>query len=203
MSDGWSFPAKAIGMALTVVLASCSYSDALLGGAPPTSTSGQPGSSQAKSAAPSPSTGTQLAALPLDQTRSADAPLDSTTRNTAKTHAAAVRPAPSKRRPPQGKGDPPLVTIRFDQPNVDYEETLYLALSLALDRKPNATFTIETVAPAGSTPAEVAAYREDARRHAEDVLHAISDMGMPADRLSLSATMNTTVTSEEVRIYVR
>ena len=104
---------------------------------------------------------------------------------------------------PQGKSDRPLVTILFNQPNVDYEETLYLALSLALERKPNATFTIETVAPAGSTPAEVAAYRQDARRHAEDVLHTISDMGMPADRLSLSATMNTTVTSEEVRIYVR
>ena len=95
------------------------------------------------------------------------------------------------------------MTIRFNQPNVDYEETLYLALSLALDRKPNATFTIETVAPVGGTPAELAAYRQDARQHAEDVLHAISDMGTPADRLSLSATMSTTVTSEEVRIYVR
>ena len=203
MSDGWSFPAKAIGLVLTVVMASCSYSDALLGGAPPALTSGQPGSSQAKSAAQSPSTGTQLAALPLDQTRSADARLDRTTRNTAKSHAAAVRPTAPKRVLPKGKGDRPLVTIRFDQPNVDYEETLYLALSSALDRKPNATFTIETVAPAGSTPAEFAAYRQDARRHAEDVLHVISDMGMPEDRLSLSATMNTTVTSEEVRIYVR
>ena len=202
MSYGWSFPTKGIGVVLTVVLAGCSYSDALL--APtPSSTLEQPGSEQAKSAVQPSNTGTRLAALPLDQTRSADAQLDRATRNTAKSHAAAVQPAASKRRPPQGKGDPPLVTIRFNQPNVDYEETLYLALSLALDRKPNATFTIETVAPAGSTPAEFAAYRQNARQHAEDVLHAISDMGMPADRLSISATMNTTVTSEEVRIYVR
>ena len=103
MSDGWSFPAKAIGMVLTVVLASCSYSDALLGGAPPTSTSGQPGSSQAKSTVQSPSAGTQLAALPLDQTRSADAQLDRTTRKTSKSRAADVRPAASKRHGSPGK----------------------------------------------------------------------------------------------------
>jgi hypothetical protein len=191
-------------MVLTVVLAGCSYSDALLDTAPtPPSTSGQPGSAQAESAVHSPGTGTQLADLPLDQTRSVDAQPDRTTRNTAKSHVASVRPAAPKRMLPNRKGDRPFVTIRFNQPNVEYEDALYEALSHALERKPSATFTIETVAPAGSTPAEFAAYREDARRHAEDVLHAISDMGMPADRLSLSATMNTTVTSEEVRIYVR
>ena len=204
MSNGWSLPAKGIGMVLTVVLTGCSYSDALLNSAPTSpSTSGQPGSAQAESAVQSPSTGTQLAALPLDQTPSADAQLDRTTENTPESHAVAVRPAAPKRMLSNRKGDRPFVTIRFNQPNVEYEDTLYEALSHALERKPSATFTIETVAPAGSTPAEFAAYRQDARRHAEDVLHAISDMGMPADRLSLSATMNTTVTSEEVRIYVR
>jgi len=35
------------------------------------------------------------------------------------------------------------------------------------------------------------------------VLRSLSDMGLPADRVSLSATTSTSVQSNEVQIYVR
>ncbi|NIR46586.1 MAG: hypothetical protein GWM93_14615, partial [Gemmatimonadetes bacterium] len=34
----------------------------------------------------------------------------------------------------------PLVVIRFDRKDVDYEQALYTAVSRALERRPNATF---------------------------------------------------------------
>jgi len=93
--------------------------------------------------------------------------------------------------------------IRFDQPNVDYEQPLYTAVSRALERKPGATFTIQAVSPNASSAAEVASNTKASRENATKVLHSLTEMGMPADRLSLSATMSPDVQSGEIRIFVR
>jgi hypothetical protein len=97
----------------------------------------------------------------------------------------------------------PLVVIRFDQPNVDYEEPLYKAVNGALQRKPNATFTVQAVAPQANSAAEVAANTNASRDNATKVLRSLTAMGMPADRLSLSATMSPDIQGSEVRIFVR
>src|SRR5262249_22921621 len=39
-------------------------------------------------------------------------------------------------------GERPLVVIRFDRPNVSYENALYTAVKGALDRRPSATFEV-------------------------------------------------------------
>jgi len=100
-------------------------------------------------------------------------------------------------------GDRPLVVIRFDQPNVDYEQPLYTAVSRALERKPSATFTIQAVAPNAGSAADVALNTNASRQNAENVLRSLTNMGLPSDRVSLSATMSPDVQSNEVRIYVR
>ena len=102
-----------------------------------------------------------------------------------------------------GASDRPLVVIRFDQPNVDYEEPLYKAVNGALQRKPNATFTVQAVAPQANSAAEVAVNTTASRDNATKVLRSLTAMGMPAERMSLSATMSPDVQSGEVRIFVR
>ncbi len=123
----------------------------------------------------------------------------------APSRATAPRPAParSSAAPSPGVGDRPLVVIRFDQPNVDYEQPLYTAVSRALERKPSATFTIQAVAPNAGSAADVAVNTNASRQNAENVLRSLTNMGLPADRVSLSATMSPDIQSNEVRIFVR
>jgi hypothetical protein len=120
----------------------------------------------------------------------------------APPRAAAPSSAPSRSAAP-GADERPLVVIRFDQPNVDYEQPLYTAVSRALERKPSATFTIQAVAPNAGSAAQVAVNTNSSRQNAENVLRSLTNMGLPADRVSLSATMSPDIQSNEVRIYVR
>ena len=116
----------------------------------------------------------------------------------------AAAPAPSRATTAPVDGDSrPLVVIRFDQANVDYEQPLYTAVSRALERKPSATFTIQAVAPNAGSAADVAVNTNASRQNAENVLRSLTNMGLPADRVSLSATMSPDISSNEVRVFVR
>jgi hypothetical protein len=97
----------------------------------------------------------------------------------------------------------PLVVIRFDRQNVQYEQALYDAVSRALERRPNAAFDLVAVTPGGGTPAEVALNSNSARRNAESVLRTLTNMGLPPDRVSLAATTSPSATTTEVHLYVR
>jgi hypothetical protein len=114
-------------------------------------------------------------------------------------NARAVRsrplPAIAERRP--------LVVIRFDRPNVPYEQALYSAVRRTLERRPDATFDLVAVTPNAGTPAQVALHSDASKRNAENVMRSLTNMGLAADRISLSATTSTTVQSNEVQIYVR
>lgn len=117
--------------------------------------------------------------------------------------AAAPAPSRSAASAAPSSGDRPLVVIRFDQPNVEYEQPLYTAVSRALERKPSATFTIQAVAPNAGSAAQVAVNTNTSRQNAENVLRSLTNMGLPADRVSLAATMSPDIQSNEVRIFVR
>ncbi len=97
----------------------------------------------------------------------------------------------------------PLVVIRFDRPNVPYQEPLFTAASEALNRRPGAVFDIVSIVPQQGTPAQVALSANQSRRNAEQVLQTLIQMGLPSDRLSLSSTSSADVGSNEVHIYVR
>jgi len=114
-----------------------------------------------------------------------------------------ARHAEAAPKPAAPTGNRPLVVIRFDRPNVTYEEALYTAISRALERKPSATFELVAVAPSAGTAAQVAVNSNASKHNAEDVMRSLTNMGLPADRVTLSATTSGDVRSNEVRIYVR
>lgn len=97
----------------------------------------------------------------------------------------------------------PLVVIRFTDPNVEYEQALFSVVSRALERKPNAAFDLVAVAPSTGTPAQVSLATSKSRRYAESVLRSLTAMGLPADRITLSATSSSTAQVNEVHVYVR
>jgi hypothetical protein len=97
----------------------------------------------------------------------------------------------------------PLVVIRFDRPNVPYQEPLFTAVSEALNRRPGSVFDVVSIVPQQGTPAQVALDANQARRNAEQVVQSLNGMGLPSDRLSLSSTSSGDVDNNEVHIYVR
>lgn len=97
----------------------------------------------------------------------------------------------------------PLVVIRFTDPNVEYEQALFSVVSRALERKPNAAFDLVAVAPNVGTPAQVSLATSKSRRNAESVLRSLTAMGLPADRITLSATNSPLAQVNEVHVYVR
>ncbi len=93
--------------------------------------------------------------------------------------------------------------IRFDRQNVDYEPALFSAVSAALERKPNAGFDLVAVAPGSGPAGEVNLAAQTTRQNAEKVLRSLTNMGLPADRVSLSSVTNPSATVGEVHVYVR
>jgi hypothetical protein len=97
----------------------------------------------------------------------------------------------------------PLVIIRFDRPNVSYEQALYGAVKRALERRPDANFDLVAVSPNVGSPAQLVQHTDASKRNAANVVHSLTNMGLAADRISLSATTSASVQSNEVQIYVR
>ena len=97
----------------------------------------------------------------------------------------------------------PLVVIRFDRPDVPYQQALYNAVSKAIERRPNAAFALVAVAPARGTPAEVSLNTSKAKKNADQVLRTLTEMGLPAGRVALSATTSSEASTNEVHIYIR
>ncbi len=102
-----------------------------------------------------------------------------------------------------GYGGAPLVVIRFDRANVDYQQILYSALNQALQTRPTASFSVVAVSPTRGTVAAVQLAQTAAKRHAQDVMRAITDMGVPASRLGVASSTDPSATSSEVRVFVR
>ncbi len=97
----------------------------------------------------------------------------------------------------------PLVVIRFDRIDVDYEQPLFTALNEALTRRPQASFELVAVTPQQGTPAQVALNASASRRNAEDVLRTLSEMGLPRDRVGVTSSSSAEALTSEVHVFVR
>jgi hypothetical protein len=97
----------------------------------------------------------------------------------------------------------PLVVIRFDHADVDYQQILYAALTQALQTRPGAAFSIVAVSPTRGTATAVQLAQTAAHRHAEEVMRSMTDMGVPASRLAVASATDPTANSSEVRVFVR
>lgn len=96
-----------------------------------------------------------------------------------------------------------LVKIKFDRPDVNYEQQLYIAVSEALQRYPDARFDLVAVHPTEGNAAKVAIESTRARRNAERVLRSLTQIGLPADRVDLSYSKSNEAKVNEVHLYVR
>lgn len=97
----------------------------------------------------------------------------------------------------------PLVVIRFDRPDVPYEQALYTAVNRTLQGRPQSVFDVVAITPLQGGAANVALNQTKSTRNAQKVLRSLTDMGLPASRVSLSASSSGQAVTNEVHIYVR
>ena len=98
--------------------------------------------------------------------------------------------APNTAKPQLPKGDSAvapttgrlLVLIRYNQPNVEYEQQLSAAVSTALQRKPDAEFSVIAVMPASGDPSELA---------------------LAPSRITMGSSQTQDARTAEVHVYVR
>lgn len=120
----------------------------------------------------------------------------------ASADASAPMGAPSQSSASYGGGMRPLVKIRFDKPDVDYEQPIYTAVNEALQRYPDARFNLVAVHPTQGNAAEVAIESTRARRNAERVLRTLTQMGLALDRIDLSYNESAEAVTNEVHLYI-
>jgi hypothetical protein len=96
-----------------------------------------------------------------------------------------------------------LVLIRYNQPNVDYTQQLSQAVGTAMERRPNAEFSIVAVSPASGDPAALAEEQQVAEKNADEVKRSLIQMGLSPSRITMSATQAQTAVTPEVHVYIR
>jgi hypothetical protein len=122
---------------------------------------------------------------------------------TGYTTPASMAPAPAMGPSAAAETREPLVIIRFDRPDVDFEQALYTAVARALERRPSSSFDLLAVSPNQGTPAEVALNTNNTKRNAQRVLTSLTEMGLPSNRVNLSSLTSPDAYTSEVHIYVR
>ncbi|MDA0675697.1 MAG: hypothetical protein O3A88_04965 [Proteobacteria bacterium] len=100
-------------------------------------------------------------------------------------------------------GRRPLLVIRFDRPDVPYQQALYNAVSRALEARPSGAFDLVAVAATNSNTGQNALNANRARRSAESVMRSLVEMGLPQSRVVLSNNASTAVRDNEVHLYIR
>lgn len=106
---------------------------------------------------------------------------------------AVMRPAPTR----------PLAKIRFDKPNVNYEQPIYNAVQNAMARYPNGRFELIAVHPTSGNAAQTAIESTRSRRNAERVLRTLTQMGVSLDKIDLSYAPSTNAQTSEVHLFLR
>ena len=96
-----------------------------------------------------------------------------------------------------------LVLIRYNQQDVEYEQQLSKAVGVAIERRPNAEFSVVAVAPSSGDPAQLATEQQEARRHAEAVKRSLVQLGLPPSRISMASAQIQTAQTPEVHVYIR
>ena len=97
----------------------------------------------------------------------------------------------------------PLAKIRFDKPNVNYEEPIYAAVQNAMNRYPGARFELIAVHPTSGNAAQTAIESTRSRRNAERVLRTLTQMGVGMDQVDLSYAPSAEARTSEVHLFLR
>lgn len=97
----------------------------------------------------------------------------------------------------------PLVVVKFDRPDVSYEQALYTAIGEAKDKYPGARFEVVAVDPGAGNAAKRAIETAKAKRNAERVLRSMVQMGVNGNDVVVSNASRQDARTSEVHVLIR
>ncbi len=147
--------------------------------------------------------GKSLSNHPFSQAQTSDLFQQASMGGGAQNNVASNYNAPAYEAPRSSQGVRPLAKIKFNKPNVNYEQPIYNAVQNALQRFPNGRFEVMAVHPTAGNAAQVAIESTRTRRNAEQVLRTLTQMGVNLDRIDMSTAPSPEASSSEVHIFVR
>jgi hypothetical protein len=137
----------------------------------------------------------------------ANHPFSSAPRSNLLQQASFNRPLPATSFPPtqqrSNAGARPLAKIKFDRPNINYEQPLYNAVQSAMQRFPNGRFELIAVHPSAGNKAQITIESTRSRRNAEQVLRKLTQMGVALNKIDMSTSASTQASTSEVHLFVR
>jgi len=95
-----------------------------------------------------------------------------------------------------------LVTIRFNQQQVVYQNQLYSAVVEAVKVKPSVTFNVVGYAPVNNDSTKAAKLLENTQYYTNKVAADLAKIGVNPQQIRSSVEPSPEVATEEVRIFV-
>lgn len=96
----------------------------------------------------------------------------------------------------------PLVKIRFDRNDVEFEQPLYMAVNEVMERYPEASFNVVALHSSLGGAAQTAIESTRSRRNAQKVVRTLSQIGVRGDKVSVSYDESADVDANEVHVYI-
>ena len=93
----------------------------------------------------------------------------------------------------------PLFTAKFNKSNVNYKDGLTQAIRQAKAAKPSVRFDVVAVTPSSASSLT----KQNAQSHASAIFKDMIEMGVGADKISLSSKSSADASSAEVQIFVK
>lgn len=122
----------------------------------------------------------------------------------AQPQIAAPAMAPEPAVPPIAFSDnKPVITIRFNQPNVYYQTPLYNIVKKTLEIKPDANFEVRSMIPSTGDEKTDNDNKKAAIENGQKILSSLASIGLPQDRIRINYSGSNTVNSNEVQVFVR
>lgn len=103
----------------------------------------------------------------------------------------------------QAQSAVPLVIVRFNQPQVYYEQQLYSALSKAVAVKPDLLLDVVAYSPLTGKADVDAAWAAQTAQHAQAVVASLVQMGVPQSRIAVTSQSQPGIRFDETHLYVR
>ena len=96
----------------------------------------------------------------------------------------------------------PLVTIRFNQPRVYFDQQLYSAIQKAVAIKPGVMFDVVSLAPASGNVTTDKQWQAVAGHNTRAVITVMNNIGVPSDRITVKGQSQQGLRYDETQVFV-
>lgn len=97
----------------------------------------------------------------------------------------------------------PLITIRFNQQRVYFDQQLYGVIAKAVEIKPDLMFDVISLAPVTGNENTDKQWQALAGRNTRSVVTVMTQMGVPMERINVRGQSTPGIRYDETQVFVR